>query len=165
MKRLKKVPKDAELDITSFMNLMIVLVPVLLLGMVFAQTAVLELQLPQSSDGTPPNLEELNLEIIVRKDTMAVNLGPQLVQSIPKVDGKHDYKSLSKVLQALKLKLGREKRDLAILSEPDINYQTIVSVMDAAKTYPAVVAASLVDAVLFPDVSLGDAPDLAGVTP
>ncbi len=36
--------KEAELDITAFMNLMIVLVPVLLLSMVFTQNAVLDLK-------------------------------------------------------------------------------------------------------------------------
>jgi biopolymer transport protein ExbD len=47
MIKRRKVPlADAELDITSFMNLMIVLVPVLLLSLVFAQIRVLNIQLP-----------------------------------------------------------------------------------------------------------------------
>ena len=46
MRRMKKAKKDADLDITSFMNLMIVLVPVLLLNMVFTQTMVLDIKLP-----------------------------------------------------------------------------------------------------------------------
>ena len=37
---------DAELDITAFMNLMIVLVPVLLLSMVFTHTTVIDLNFP-----------------------------------------------------------------------------------------------------------------------
>jgi len=36
----------AELDVTPFMNLMIVLVPVLLLSMVFTHTTVIELNFP-----------------------------------------------------------------------------------------------------------------------
>lgn len=43
-KRLEKA--DAELDITSFLNLMIVLVPVLLMMMVFSRITVVELKLP-----------------------------------------------------------------------------------------------------------------------
>lgn len=35
-----------DLDITPFMNLMIVLVPVLLLGMVFSQVRMIELNFP-----------------------------------------------------------------------------------------------------------------------
>jgi len=44
--RRKFYREEAELDITSFMNLMIILVPVLLLSMVFARTTVLDLKLP-----------------------------------------------------------------------------------------------------------------------
>ena len=41
--------------------------------------------------------------------------------------------------------------------QPNTDYQTLVTVMDTVRIYPAVVAASLVDAVLFPDISLGEA--------
>ena len=50
-----------------------------------------------------------------------------------------------------------EKRDITLLAEPNTDYQTLVTVMDTVRIYPAVVAASLVDAVLFPDISLGEA--------
>ena len=42
--------QDAEIDITSFMNLMIVLVPVLLLSLVFSHVRILNLQLPVLSE-------------------------------------------------------------------------------------------------------------------
>ena len=44
---------------------------------------------------------------------------------------------------------------------PEVNYQTIVSTMDTVRSFKAVVAANLVDAELFPQISLGDAPELA----
>jgi len=40
MRRHKRPQEEAELNVTSFMNLMIVLVPVLLMNMVFSQVAV-----------------------------------------------------------------------------------------------------------------------------
>jgi biopolymer transport protein ExbD len=46
IRKRNRVLADAELDITSFMNLMIVLVPVLLLSLVFNQMRVLQVQLP-----------------------------------------------------------------------------------------------------------------------
>ena len=46
MRRHRKPQEATELDITSFMNLMIILVPVLLVSMVFNQVTVLELNLP-----------------------------------------------------------------------------------------------------------------------
>ena len=42
---------EAELDVTAFMNLMIVLVPVLLLSMTFTQISVLEIKLPELTGG------------------------------------------------------------------------------------------------------------------
>ncbi len=44
MRRHKRIKEEAELNVTSFMNLMIVLVPVLLMNMVFSQLAVLDLR-------------------------------------------------------------------------------------------------------------------------
>ena len=86
--------------------------------------------------------------------------GPVSVENIAKKDNQFNLNRLSTVLQGMKKKLGRERTDIVILSEPDIDYQVLVGVIDTAKTFPAVIAASVVDAVLFPDVSLGDAPEM-----
>jgi hypothetical protein len=51
-----------------------------------------------------------------------------------------------------------EKKDIFILSEKDTPYQTLVTAMDTTRSFKAVVAASVVDAELFPEISLGDAP-------
>lgn len=163
MARLKKKKQDADLDITSFMNLMIVLVPVLLLNMVFSQTAILDIKLPAgaaSADQDPK--ENQTIELIIRKEHMTLNYpaGVGLAQ-FPLKDGKYDYKALSEFLQKLKPtleeKLG-EKKDILVLSEPDTDYQTIITTMDTVRSYQAVVVADVVEAELFPDISLGDAP-------
>jgi hypothetical protein len=68
---------------------------------------------------------------------------------------------MSTVLQEVKRQLAQEdieKRDLVILSEVNTPYRTLVKAMDTARSYRAVVAASVVDAELFPQISLGDAP-------
>ncbi|WP_283787324.1 biopolymer transporter ExbD [Bermanella sp. WJH001] len=162
MRRHKKIQEEAELDITSFMNLMIILVPVLLISMVFNHITVLELRLPLEEELQKQDLnpDDLSLEVIVRQTGFNVMLGPLPIESIDKKDNKFDLNRLSTVLQGMKKQLGRERTDIVILSEPDIDYQVLVGVIDTAKTFPAVVAASVVDAVLFPDVSLGDAPEV-----
>jgi biopolymer transport protein ExbD len=162
MRRHKKIQEEAELDITSFMNLMIILVPVLLISMVFNHITVLELRLPLEEELQKQDLnpDDLSLEVIVRETGFNVMLGPLPIESIDKKDNKFDLNRLSTVLQGMKKQLGRERTDIVILSEPDIDYQVLVGVIDTAKTFPAVVAASVVDAVLFPDVSLGDAPEV-----
>ena len=45
-RRYKRKTEAADLDVTPFMNLMIVLVPVLLLSMVFTHTTVIDLNFP-----------------------------------------------------------------------------------------------------------------------
>jgi hypothetical protein len=76
-------------------------------------------------------------------------------------DTGYDFAALSVYLQDLKLTFqqqGIEKNDIVLLLDPAIDYQTIVSAMDTVRSFKAVVAANLVDAELFPMISLGDAP-------
>ena len=89
MRRHKRIKQEADLDITSFMNLMIVLVPVLLLNMVFAQTAVLDLKLPLGDSVGGANPEDVSVEVTIRKTGMQVVVAAdgasRLVGDIPKV--------------------------------------------------------------------------------
>ncbi len=158
----RPAPVDAELDITAFMNLMIVLVPILLLGMVFARITVIDVTLPEAageSEGEPPR----QLELIIRGDSMRVDYpSGVMLRRIPMTeDGEYDFDLLSLVLQEVKRQMaeqGIEQRRLTILSEPAVDYQTIVSAMDTVRSFKALVAASVVDAALFPEISFGDAP-------
>lgn len=163
MRRHKRVKQEADLDITSFMNLMIVLVPVLLLNMVFAQTAVLDLKLPLGDSVGGVNPEDVSVEVTIRETGMQVVVAAggasRVIGDIPVVDKKQDYKKLSDVLQQVK-KGFPDKQDVVLLSDANINYQTLVAVMDTARTFETVVVTSVVDAVLFPEVSLGDAAPL-----
>ena len=162
--RHKKFREEKDLDITSFMNLMIVLVPVLLLNMVFSQITVLDLKLPDaaaSAESVEEN-ENRQLELVINPDYMDLNFPAGIrLKRIEKVDEKYDYKMLSLILQEVKRQLREkdiEKKDILVLSQPNTDYQTLVSVMDTVRSFQAVVAASVVNAELFPDISLGDAP-------
>jgi len=193
----RKPVQDADLDITSFMNLMIILVPVLLMSMVFSHITVLNIKLPDISDSSDPaEFDKHKLELVLHNEYIDVNypvgvrlkrierkvLHPQSFEEnslkektlgsevesdtaatiIPKSSGNpYDLLLLSKVLQEVKRQLrvkGIKKRGITILSQQDTDYQTIVSVMDTVRSFKAVVATSVVDAELFPEISLGDAP-------
>jgi biopolymer transport protein ExbD len=166
--------EEADLDITSFMNLMIILVPVLLVSMVLARTTVLDIKLPDLAVASAADEEEQvqQLELVIHPDYLDLNYpaGLRLKRIEKTLAGDYDYELLSKVLQEIKRQLedqGIRKDDIFILSQPDTDYQTLVSVMDTARSFKAVVAASVVDAALFPVISLGDAPvqDAAGGQP
>lgn len=162
----RRTAQEAELDITSFMNLMIILVPVLLMSMVFSQITVLDLKLPDASNGAESQDQPARqLELVIRNDHLVVNYpaGVQLKRIERDENGLFDQALLTSVLQEIKRRLSEqdiEKRDILLLSESAVDYQTIVSVMDTVRSYKAVVAASVVDAELFPEISLGDAPVL-----
>ena len=161
MRRRRRINKqDAELDITSFMNLMIVLVPVLLLGLVFSQVRILNLQLPvaaQEQDQTATD-EPKTLELVINTTGFELNYPSGiLLKKFNKIDEKYDFLLLSKYLQDLKLTFQQnniEKNDILLLLAPEVDYQTIVTAMDTVRSFKAVVAANLVDAELFPQISL-----------
>lgn len=168
MRRLRRPnAQDAELDITSFMNLMIVLVPVLLLSLVFSQVRILNLQLPVGDVGSedPLTEEPKLLELVIYPERMDLNYPSGiLLKSFVNEENEtksYDFAHLSLYLQDVKMSFQEneiEKSDILILLHENADYQTIVSAMDTVRSFKAVVAANLVDAELFPNISLGDAP-------
>jgi biopolymer transport protein ExbD len=150
---------DADIDVTSFMNLMIVLVPVLLMSMTFTKITVMEINLPELSGGSSAtSLEQSQLEVVVRKSGIEVFFPTgSLVKKIPLLENKQqDFQTLALVLKEIKNKVS-DKKDALILSSSDLEYQTLISTMDTVKSYQTVVAASLAEVELFPQISLGDA--------
>ncbi len=162
-KRIKKHHEAADLDVTPFMNLMIVLVPVLLLSMVFTHTTVIDLNFPAGESAAADfDPDAVHLEVTVTGTALVVADGRGgVIKTLPKLDGAYDYAGLSTVMQALKRRMP-EKQDIMVLLEQDIPYQTLVSVMDTVRSYPTVQHMDVVQAELFPVISLGDAPTSAG---
>ena len=156
--------ETAELNITAFMNLMVILVPFLLITAVFSRLAVLELNLPGSStEPVDPQDQVFQLEVIVRKDKIEVGDRNQgLLGIYPNTgDGEYDYDALSRKLAELKDRYPA-KTDAAILLESDIAYDTLVQVMDRVRVAEKIEDDSVVRSDLFPDISIGDAPVIEG---
>jgi biopolymer transport protein ExbD len=152
--------ETAELNITAFMNLMVILVPFLLITAVFSRLAVLELNLPGSSTETEePQEQTFQLEIIVREDKIEVGDRNQgLLGIYPKsADGEYDYEALSEKLSQLKERYP-QKTNASILLEQDIEYNTLVQVMDRVRVAEVIEDDSVIRNDLFPDISIGDAP-------
>ena len=151
----------AELNITAFMNLMVILVPFLLITAVFSRLAILELNLPgSSSEPVDPQEQTFQLEVIVRTDKIEVGDRNQgLLGIYPNSDDGYDYEALSTKLSELKDRYP-QKTDAAILLEQDIAYDTLVQVMDRVRIEEEIdeIEESIVRSDLFPDISIGDAP-------
>jgi biopolymer transport protein ExbD len=151
----------AELNITAFMNLMVILVPFLLITAVFSRLAVLELYLPGSStEPADPQDHTFQLEVTVRQNRIVIgdrNLG--VLGIYPNSEDGYDYEALSKKLAEIKERYP-EKTDVAILLEAEIPYDTLVQVMDRVRIKETIddLEKTIVRTDLFPDISIGDAP-------
>lgn len=152
---------NADLDVTSFMNLMIVLVPVLLITLTFTQTSVLDIHLPELTGGAA-NSERSQSQLVVKVQSDGFRVfypDDVLIKEVPlreTEDGQvHDYPQLSRVMQQVKSELG-DRRSVLVLSEPAVDYQNLVSTMNAVRSYKTVLVASVVEIELFPEISLGD---------
>lgn len=151
-----------ELNVTPFMNLMIVLVPVLLLSLVFTHTTVIELDFPGETAATS-SAEDLHLEVRILTEELVVADQRGIVKRIPNIEGEHDFVSLNLTMQSIKRSMP-EKRNATILLEAKTDYQALVFAMDSMRAYETLQNGELIYAELFPDVSLGDVPVIAPVT-
>lgn len=157
-KRRKHEP--VELEVTTFLNLMVVLIPFLLLTAVFTKITIQELNLPtQAGGGAPPLKPPVVIEVIVRKNALQIGNGKTVSETIPKLNNKYDYKKLSEKLLVLKDE-NKDKEDVAVLMEPDIDYESVIGVMDAVKVAEIYKPGQEKPErlTLFPQVSIGDAP-------
>jgi biopolymer transport protein ExbD len=161
-RRLKRSREEADLDITAFMNLMIVLVPILLINMIFSHISVLDLNFPESNAAQNELEEELQLQVIIMDEYLVIadNKGG-VIKQIDNLNNDYDFVMLGQVMQELKTRVPN-KKDVTIMAKQETSYQTLVTVMDTVRSFPTVVAGSLVHAELFPDVSIADAPELVG---
>ena len=164
--RRRRNVETAELNITAFMNLMVILVPFLLITAVFSRLTILELNLPgSSSEPVEPQDQTFQLEIIVRQDKIEVGDRNQgLLGVYPNTDdGAYDYVALADKLRELKERYPT-KTDASILLEQEVAYDTIVQVMDTVRVAQDVdEEKEKIDRTdLFPDISIGDAPVAGG---
>ena len=158
-RRLRKAP--AALEISAFLNLIVVLVPFLLSTAVFTKLSVLDMKLPAQNAGVEQlKVDNLQLEVVVRKD--ALDVGDRiggLIQHIADVNGQHDLAALNQLLIQVKQKYPTQA-DASLLAEPDTAYDTLVQIMDAMRSGQVAQDGKAVAVDLYTGVSLGDAPRL-----
>ncbi|HWK82433.1 MAG TPA: biopolymer transporter ExbD [Caldimonas sp.] len=160
IRRLKKTP--AHLEITAFINLIVVLVPFLLSVAVFTHLAVIDLSLPAQSSEKLEKLDPnkpLKLEVVIRPESVEVSdrIGG-LIQRIPNVTGgAADVKTLSALIQSIKLKFP-DTLEATVMAEQTTSYDELVQVMDAVRAGHQVEGQRIVSVDYFPNISIGDAP-------
>lgn len=161
-RRRNRRETNTELNITAFMNLMVVLIPFLLLTAVFSQVSILKLNLPGSaSEPQVEDTEQFHLEVIIRTDRLVLaerKAGVISEYPINLEDMQPSLTGLNAKLQEIKSRQA-ENRAITILAEPDTSYDLIIQTMDAVRVIPS--ETDELPGELFPDISLGSAPLLA----
>jgi biopolymer transport protein ExbD len=159
--RKKNHHEVVELNITAFMDLMVALICFLLITAVFARMTVVDLKLPDLNTKNPEQQEiKLALQLVIREksfDIQDVNIG--LIRRIDRDPSKPDWKIFNKVLLEIKYRFPDEQ-DITLLLEPNVDYKTMIDVMDHIRSTDIVNTASLQTVELFPNISIGDAPEL-----
>jgi len=170
-KRAKRGMEEIRLNITPIMNLMVVLIPLLIGSVEYIKLGIIELNLPPEALGPEsealaelPQEDELKLDLTVTitdqgffiSSGMAVLSGKEAGKpTIPIEAYGYDFNTLSNKLYEIKQKAKDRFPDhnhIIIMAEPDIDYQTIVSTMDAARA--RIDSTTQVRQTLFPVVSL-----------
>jgi biopolymer transport protein ExbD len=105
------------------------------------------------------NTPNVAIEVIVRKAGLEIANGSSVEAAIPKKDDQYDMQMLHEILTRLKA-VYPEKEDATVLMEPDIEYDNLIQIMDAVRgaEVPAEGSEEVKKVVLFPKISIGDAP-------
>jgi biopolymer transport protein ExbD len=160
MARLHKRHEGAQINLTSMIDMMTILVFFLLVHGGFVRLAMLELNLPAAQSAASDEPPALQLEITVRESGIEVgDRSAGLLTRIDNTPSGYDLPKLTEYLARVKERFP-SKTDATLLLEPDVQYDTLVAVMDRVRVAEHLDAASsrVLRTDLFPEVSVGDAP-------
>ncbi|MBN1239912.1 MAG: biopolymer transporter ExbD [Gammaproteobacteria bacterium] len=156
----RRTKEPMELEVTTFLNLMVVLVPFLLITAVFSRITIVELSLPSSTGGAAEDKPPFRVEVIVRDEGLEIGNGTSVIAALPKSDGGYDLESLSEHMIALKREYSSVET-ASVLLEPEIPYDYLIQVMDTVRSAEVPSRGDdeqLVRVALFTDISIGAAP-------
>lgn len=159
MRRIRKsrLTDVAELNITTFMNLMVILVPFLLITAVFSRMTVLNVNLPTLDKAQQQSKEKIDLDLEVSVSEEIITLRDRNIGNIyePIRINDNNWQPLVNVLLEIKTRYPEEK-DILITFTDSTSYKMIISIMDNIKTTQLIQSGQLVDIELFPNISIGD---------
>lgn len=147
-----------DLNIVPMLDVMVILTFFLIFTAVFSKTSILEVHLPGPGAMAASKVPTLELEVILRRSGLEVadrNAG--VLKRVPATERGQDVASLSAYLEGVKARFP-EKQNATLLVAQDVDYDTIVQVMDAVRIRQSLDGGKVVRTELFPQIALGDAP-------
>lgn len=147
-----------DLNIVPMLDVMVILTFFLIFSAVFSRTSILEVHLPGPGAKADAPVPTLELEVILHGDRLEVaNRHSGVLETIPATGTGQDVVRLSAYLEALKARFP-DKQSATLLVAEDVDYDTIVQVMDAVRVRQSTDGGKVVRTELFPQIALGDAP-------
>lgn len=166
---------DLPVNLVPMIDVMTVLVLYLLVGTIFRQFTVLQLNLPGPSQAVPAEERPpLDLKVVLRQQRLEVhdrNGTVGVMDNIP--DGRpeagpgaagYDIAALGTLLSEVKRR-NPDEESVTLLLEPEIKYDVLVQVMDTVRVFPPGSAELTQGIPMFPSIAIGDAPKLAAAPP
>lgn len=140
-----------DLNLSPFLSLFVALIPLLLLTAIFQQVGIVNLYLPTAEDAIAENAaqgldSDFTLAVTITPAELSLRKDDQVLFKDSTVEGM-DLDGLTSQLVELKKK-SPEKKDIVLLLDGSILYQTIINVMDSVREHNG--------SELFPDISLAD---------
>ena len=128
---------DADVNLTSVMNVFLIIIPFLLLTASFVKMAVLELSLPnlESSEARPVETapRSVILNILLIRETGFELKSPELTfNPVTRTGADYDWTRLQEQLTAMK-QTHAESDEIIISPENSIQYEVIIHVMDLCR--------------------------------
>ena len=153
---------EPPINLVPMIDIMTVLVLYLLVATLQKHISVLELNMPTTAPVQTQEQPKLQLSVTVRAGEMIVSDRYGAIQRLPNNQG-YDFPALAQLLVEIKRKAPEESA-INLLLEPAVQYDVLVQAMDAVRLWPPDLTEEFGSKYLFPDIALGDAPDV-GTTP
>jgi biopolymer transport protein ExbD len=152
---------EPPINLVPMIDILTVLVLYLLVGTIFRQFTVLQLNLPGPSQAAPAEERPpLDLKVVLRTQRLEVHDRNGAVRVLTNANNAYDTAALGALLADVK-RLNAHEESVTLLLEPDVKYDALVQVMDAVRAFPAGSAELTQGVPMFPVIAIGDAPTLA----
>lgn len=154
--RKNRLEQVAEIDVTTFMNLMVILVPFLLVTAVFSRITVLQLQLPSKEAATgaaTPAAIQLQLELTAQEWILRSNDTDEITR-LPSPQNATAWRRFEEALVEIKSRFPEEK-SITLFFDRQVPYKNMLEVMDHVRQTQIIVGAQAQWVELFPEISLG----------
>ncbi len=152
-------PNAYEIDVTTFLNLMVVLVPFLLITAVFSRMTIVELTCRVRRAARPATQTVFVSKSSSGKKASKSATARRSSATIPKQEEEFDLDTLSDLMVALKQEYP-DQECASVLMEAQIPYDYLIQVMDAVRSVevPTDIEDEFELYALFTEISVGEAP-------